>query len=747
MDKHARQSKDALTLYATLVWVFVGLSVLALLFSGTLQLLSNIQSQRLVISDYQYLVAQQTAQSVSNFIQEKFNSMDTAIWLTDLALKPAEEQKYVLESLLGLQPAFRQLILLDTRNKVLAQASRKSYEAPDRLLKMLPEEALLQIQKGNRFISQVYIDPDTYEPLIIMATPFWDVFHQYKGVILAETNLKFMWDLVENLRVGEKGYAYVIDRTGNLIAYKDAALVLKGKNKRYIKTIDDFTKAGSSAPPQEPSTYMGIADILVVGNYVPLGTPDWAVVIEIPWQEAYEKIMWNAARGIIIIIVVAVLAALLASLLSRRLAASLINLENTATRIAGGEMDLQVVVSGPKEVINLAEAFNSMTAQLREMLQNLETKVAERTQQLQNALNFQKEILSASTTGIAVYDDTGQCILANEALGRLVNATNEQLLAQNYHHIDSWKQSGLYQIALDARDSLVETKKEIFIKTTFGKEAWFNCRFTTFISDGHPHLLLTVEDISEHKRVEQEILNLNQKLQAQADHLSTANKELEAFSYSVSHDLRAPLRAINGYAHIIQEDYLAFLDEEGRHLFDVIRENAQRMSKLIDDLLAFSRLQRTEMLPETVEMTELANSVYQELTTPEERSHIDFRVDGLPPIKGDPILMRQVWHNLISNAIKFSAKVLRPVISIGSQTNDSEIIYFVRDNGAGFDMEYASKLFGVFQRLHSEKEFEGTGVGLAIVQRIILRHGGRVWAESAVGQGAIFYFSLPHQAG
>jgi len=747
MNIRKKQSRPVPSLYSTLTLAFVGITVVALLFSGALQVASNIRSQRALLAEYQYLVAKQTSQSVSNFIQEKFNTLDTAAWLTDPLIKTKEEQKYILESMLGLQPAFRQLILLDTHNKVLAQASLQVREDPDQLTKLLTEEVLAQIRQGNKYISPVYIDADTNEPLVVMAAPVLDVFHQYQGLILAETKLKFMWDLVEDLKVGEKGYVYVVDRAGNLIAYGDTALVLKGKNLRHLELIDNFVEADPTYSPQEPSTYMGISNDLVVGNYVSLGMPDWAVVTEIPWEEAYHNVILNITWGIIIILVVAGLAALLASTLAKRLASSLINLENTATRIARGEMDLQVAVSGPKEVINLAEAFNSMTAQLRETLANLEAKVAERTQQLQNALNFEKEILSASATGIAVYDETGQCILANEAMAKLVNGTIEQILAQNYHHIESWKKTGLYNFAVKAIENHIETKKELYLETSFGKEGWFNCRFTQFNSNGHPHLLLTLDDINEHKQTEQEIMNLNLKLQAQANHLSMANKELEAFSYSVSHDLRAPLRAINGYAQIIIEDYSVILDDEGRRLFNVICENAQRMSDLIDDLLAFSRLQRAEMQPEIIDMSNLAASVFMELTTPEERARIDFTIlDKLPSIKGDLSLMRQVWNNLISNAIKFSSKKPHAEITIGSQSNDSEIVYFIRDNGAGFNMDYSSKLFGVFQRLHTEKDFEGTGVGLAIVQRIIHRHGGRVWAEGGVDQGAVFYFSFPQSA-
>ncbi|HLA62083.1 MAG TPA: response regulator [Nitrospiraceae bacterium] len=224
--------------------------------------------------------------------------------------------------------------------------------------------------------------------------------------------------------------------------------------------------------------------------------------------------------------------------------------------------------------------------------------------------------------------------------------------------------------------------------------------------------------------------------------LEAANKELEAFSYSVSHDLRAPLRAVDGFAQAVLEDYGQRLPEEAQRYLQTIRQGAQRMGDLIDDLLAFAQLSRQPLTRRAVDTGKIVREVLEELSRQRDGRQIEVRVGELSACQGDPGLLRQVWVNLLSNALKFTRKTESAVVEIGSALEQGETIFFVRDNGSGFDMQYAEKLFGVFQRLHREEEFEGTGVGLAIVARVIHRHGGRVWAEAETDRGATFYFTL-----
>ena len=265
---------------------------------------------------------------------------------------------------------------------------------------------------------------------------------------------------------------------------------------------------------------------------------------------------------------------------------------------------------------------------------------------------------------------------------------------------------------------------------------------------------LLEQEVVERRRIDEDLRNLNARLEQhvaqRTAQLETANKELESFSYSVSHDLRTPLRGVVGFSDALLEDHGAELSEEAQRKLRIVHSEGLRMGRLIDDLLAFSRLGRKALQTSSVDMESLVRSTWASITdadtatTVKARARLD--LSRLPAAQGDPALLTQVWVNLLSNAVKFSARREQPLVSVSAITDGKEHIYFVRDNGAGFNPKYQDKLFGVFQRLHDTKEYAGTGVGLALVQRIVQRHGGRVWAEGQPDQGATFYFSLPKEA-
>ncbi|HVT71506.1 MAG TPA: ATP-binding protein [Lacunisphaera sp.] len=350
---------------------------------------------------------------------------------------------------------------------------------------------------------------------------------------------------------------------------------------------------------------------------------------------------------------------------------------------------------------------------------------------------------------VAMTDPAGRINYVNDKFCAISKYSREELIGQDHRIINSSHHSkefirGLWTTI--ARGQVWHG--EIKNRAKDGTFYWVDTTIVPFLNEqGKPRQYIAIRaDITAKKRGEEEILRLNAELEARVRQrtaeLEAINRELEAFSYSVSHDLRAPLRAVNGFAQAVQEDFGELLPEEGRRQLRVICESAVRMGALIDDLLRFSRLSRQALRTQPVDMGKLVRAALADLAMQQEGRNLELRLASLPKGQGDSALLKQVWINLLSNALKYTRGRDPAVVEVGSADFDGQRAFFVRDNGTGFDMRHAGKLFGVFQRLHRIEDYEGTGVGLAMVQRIVQRHGGRVWAAAEPDRGATFFFTL-----
>jgi len=345
---------------------------------------------------------------------------------------------------------------------------------------------------------------------------------------------------------------------------------------------------------------------------------------------------------------------------------------------------------------------------------------------------------------VAITDQRGIINYSNSNFSKIskysseeLHGTDDRIINPEYHSKEFIR--SLWETMADGKIWIGELKNRAKDNGFY----WIDITIVPFLNEfGKPYQYIAIAaDITVRKLVEEENRKLNEDLE---ERVKQRTEEMEAFSYSISHDLRAPLRAVNGFARILEEDYNELFDDEGKRLLSVVQENAKKMGTLIDDLLAFSRLGRKEINKSVIDMTALVKNALAELKT-SMNFQATIEIDNLHPVKADNVLMNQVWINLLSNAIKYSSNNLNAAVKIKSERQNGEIIYSVSDNGVGFDMLYAHKLFGVFQRLHSQEDFEGTGVGLALVNRILTKQGGKIWAEAEVGKGACFYFSLPGQ--
>jgi putative methionine-R-sulfoxide reductase with GAF domain len=397
MNAKKNGTRPARSLTATLAIAFFGLSIVILLANGALAIFTNYSAYQETIAARQELIAQDASKTVASFIQDKFSVLETSVEIGNPVTASSATRQTVLENLLGLQPAFRQLALLNPGGRQVSSLSRVSSTLSAQFEAQLKGDDLLaQTKDGQRFISSVYIDDLTSEPLIAIAIPAKNVFGDFQGVLVAELNLKFIWDLVDQIKVGETGYAYVVDNQGNLIAFGDTARVLRGENLAQISEVAEFIENPSALTDITPEvvSYTGLLGRRVVGTYVPLGSPPWAVVTELPTSEANQPIIQNLIVSVITILAFAVLAGAAGLFLARRLAAPLVDLSHVATEIAGGNLAVEAKVSGPAEIAQVSATFNTMTLRLRELIGSLEQRVEERTR----ALSTVSEISTAAST-------------------------------------------------------------------------------------------------------------------------------------------------------------------------------------------------------------------------------------------------------------------------------------------------------------------------------------------------------------
>lgn len=400
MNANQNRTRPARSLTVTLAIAFFTLSAVSLVVIGSLAIFANYRSLQRETSVELELIALNASKTVASSIQEKFSVLETAVEISNPVTADPTARRELLESLPGLQPAFRQTALLNAAGRQLAGASRLSSSLSSQFEEKFQAEALVSLPRaGQRYISPVYFDDLTSEPLVVIAVPAQDVFGDFQGVLAAELSLKFMWNLVDQLQIGETGYVYVVDNQGALIAFRDTSRVLRGENVGQIFEVSEFMENPTAADDvtQEVESYPGLLGDTVVGTYVPLGEPEWAVVTELPTAEANQGTVTFLIAAIAAILGFAVLSGAIGVVLARNLAAPLVNLSQVATQLADGDLAAEAKVTGAAEIAQVASTFNTMALRLRDLIGSLEQRVADRTKALATSLEVSRR-LSAATS-------------------------------------------------------------------------------------------------------------------------------------------------------------------------------------------------------------------------------------------------------------------------------------------------------------------------------------------------------------
>lgn len=606
------------------------------------------------------------------------------------------------------------------------------------------------LESGDFVISRYFIDRLTGKPTLLLSYPVFDAAGKLVTILSAALDIEHLQNTLNNIELPPESKLTILDSNGTIIFRFPNEEGLIGRTMPEIPIVKAILAQKEGV--HEEIGFVGeprLFGFTTIGS----GTEAIHICITTPKQIAFADIRRETVQNFAAMGLIGVFSLLTAWLFSGVLIISPAKrLVEKTKQLAAGDLTIrtrQSYVSG--ELGLLAYNFDQMAEALQR--RDEESKLA--WQALQKSKEKYRLIADNATDVIWVANVENLIInYISPSIQQMVGFTDKELMDQSVAKL-------MTPASLEFVRSVARARIERLLQ---GGNEFYTDQIEVIHKDGHcilteVNLRLMVNpvtgiieatgvmrDMTERKKAEEKIKKLNAELEQRVNdrtaQLTAANRELEAFAYSISHDLRAPLRSVDGFARILVEDFGARLDAEGKRICAVISEGARNMGTLIDNLLAFSRIGRVEMRRLSIDMAAMANTIFLESTVPEERRRIDFRVGPLPDAHGEPVLIRQVWINLIANAVKFSSKKERAVIEVSAESRGDEAVYAIRDNGAGFDMQYAAKLFGVFQRLHKQKEFEGTGAGLAIVQRIVNRHGGRIWAESEPDKGATFYFTI-----
>jgi len=658
----------------------------------------------------------------------------------------------LMQSTLSTDPLFESVLFIDAAGRLAGAAGLDAAAMKKDRQKQnyADSELFLKVTKGNRLSwSEPFVSLRSGESVASVGMPWKG------GMIVGTMNLSYLCRLVEPTRTSLNAYAFIVTPAGRLLAHPDRAMA--GEKESFI-SLPQIT-AGFQGTG---GTYeFDLAGRKVIGTVLPFRHNDWVIVSVNDKKLSFATLY--KLEGLLALLAVAVLGGSLFIAYRRvdRITAPVRELSALSRRLANGEDIADAgTFSAYSEIHDLYENFQKMSAavnQREQTLQERNEELALTEEELRNQvdeywrtyddLSAEKlkldSILASMGEGLSIQDRSNRVVLQNDAHRKLIGDAVGKYCYEAYNHGSSICTECPLRLAIEDGGSHVRLRhansgdKELLIEIT--ASALRNAKGE--IVGG----IEVVRDVTSRMKADEEIRRLNQELEERVRErtaeLESANRELESFSYSVSHDLRAPLRHINSFSQILENDYSAGLDKEGRFYLSRIIAGCGKMGLLIDDLLELAQVSRRELRTSRVNLSRIVKNITVSLAEREPERSASFLIEDGLEVFGDERLLEVMLNNLVGNAWKYTAQKPEAAIEFGCKNIDARLVYFVRDNGAGFDKKYADKLFAPFQRLHGA-EFEGTGIGLAIAQRVIHRHGGIIWADAVEGSGATFYFTL-----
>ncbi len=638
-----------------------------------------------------------------------------------------------------------------------------------------------------------YLDEEA-ELVMHISTPVTDVNGLVVAVLTGHLDLARISDIMtrrSGLRASEE--TYMVNASNRMITGS-----LFNPDSVLNQVVNTQGVADCLLQHNGTGFYNDYRDVPVLGAYQWMADRSLCIVTEIDQREVLVPIVQLGESILLVGVVIGLGAALTGFSFAKTITTPISHLVHGTEQIARGNLDYWVGTPAKDEIGQLSRAFDQMSGELKSTTVSrdaLAQEVVERKQAEERArryagrlaaINRLDRIISSGLEITTIYDSFVQELQALILLDRtaivLLNEAGDQWqVSRQWTRHEPAVEPDIWRPVAGSIIEWMMTNRQPFFESEIGEKGdWPETEILrregihsrlllpmiiqgrvigllTFASSQPDalseedqstlvaiadQLAIAIENSRLYAEVKRHAAELEARVAERTAQLEVSNKELEAFSYSVSHDLRAPLRAMDGFSRILQDEYAPDLPDEAQRYLKLVRDNAQQMGNLIDHLLAFSRLGRREIQKEWVNPAQLVQEVLDELTAAQPERDIEVTIGDLPLCQADPALLRQVFANLLDNALKYTKTRNHAIIDIGYSNQDGDTVFFVKDNGVGFDMQYANKLFGVFQRLHRAEEYEGNGVGLATVQRIIHRHGGRIWAESAVDKGAVFYFTL-----